>query len=187
MEFSNSLLVAMMFVTILSMGIGNVLMALPPLIDRQSHVNVGRLQLAWIVLLLLLHLDLFWQVRVILEREAWSFVEFVFTETGPILLLLATSFLLPDPSREADDPFDHYRAAAPLSFTLLAVMMLWIPALDLYFGGALQPENALDVALAALFGLLAVARSARLHVAGTAIAWIVFVCGVGVRAVEIGG
>jgi hypothetical protein len=68
-EPTNSLLVSMMVITILSIGIGNLLMALPSLVDRRDDFQIGRVHLSWIAFLLILHLNLFWQVLRVLEVE----------------------------------------------------------------------------------------------------------------------
>jgi hypothetical protein len=57
MEVTNALLVAMMFVMILSIGIGNILLSLPPLIDRDSGPPIHWIPVSWLVLLLLRHVE----------------------------------------------------------------------------------------------------------------------------------
>ena len=53
MEISSSLLVAIMFVVLITMGIGNILMSLASMVDRRSPLTASRLHLSWILLLLL--------------------------------------------------------------------------------------------------------------------------------------
>ena len=53
MELSRALLVAIMFVVLLSIGIGNILMSLAAMVDRRSPLTASRMHVSWIVLLLL--------------------------------------------------------------------------------------------------------------------------------------
>ena len=55
MELSSSLLVAIMFVVLLSIGIGNILMSLAAMVDRRSPLTASRMHISWIVLLLLIY------------------------------------------------------------------------------------------------------------------------------------
>jgi len=170
-EVTNSLLVAMMFIMILSIGIGNILMALPPLIDRRVGSAVGCVHLSWIVFLLLMHLNLFWQVLLILEIEGWNFAGFLYAVTGPIVLLLATSVLLPDPARSSDDPASQYLEVARPVFTLLCLVMAWLPGMDLLFGDGLQLVSVWNLAALAVFAVLAATSSLRVHAGGAVLAW----------------
>jgi hypothetical protein len=175
MEVSSSLLVAIMFITILSIGISNILMALPALVERPAGFEIGRLHLSWILLLLLMHLDLFWQVLLLLEREDWAFAGFVYTVTGPILLLLATSILLPDPGQAFDDSFSRFRAGARQAFVLLGLTMLWVLGMDAIFGSGLEWEGLWNVAAAGVFALVAQSTSAHVNAIGSGIAWAIFI------------
>lgn len=66
MEITNALLVAMMFVVLLTIGIGNIIMALAALVDRRTPIKPDAIHTSWVVLLLLVHFNLFWHVLDIL-------------------------------------------------------------------------------------------------------------------------
>lgn len=172
MDVTEGLLVAMMFVMILSIGIGNILMAIPPLVDRRVDLSISGLHLSWITLLLLMHLNLFWQVRVILDGEQWGFGGFLCTVAGPILLLLATSVLLPDPAQS--DPGTQYRESSRTAFILLALVMAWLPLMDFAFGPGLHGASYWNVVALGLFIGLASTDQQRMHVTGAVVAWALF-------------
>lgn len=174
MEVTNGLLVAMMFIMVLSIGIGNILMSLPPLVDRRVEVSIGRIHLAWLALLLLLHLNLFWQVLMLLDIETWSFAGFLYIVSGPTLLLLGTSMLLPDPSRSSEDPTAEFIQSARRSFILLALVMAWQMGFDLLFGAGIGLVSLWNGVAMALFMVLAWSGSRGAHGAGAAAAWGLF-------------
>ncbi len=185
MEVTNGLLVAMMFIMVLSIGIGNLLMALPPLLDGRRRLGIARVHLAWLILLLLMHLNLFWQVLFILDQEEWDFAGFLYAVTGPILLLLATSVLLPDPARPVDDPTASYLEASRPAFGLLSLVMAWLVGMDLLFGGGLHGASIWNLAALVLLAALALSSSGRLHAAGAALAWALLLSLLGSRGLGL--
>jgi len=174
MEVSKGLLVAMMFITVLSIGIGNILMALPPLVDRRARVAISRIHLGWLLLLLLMHLNLFWQVLLLLDIEHWEFRDFLYIVSGPVLLLLATSIMLPDPSRASEDPTADFLESARPAFGLLALVMAWIAGFDLAFGQGFGVVTFWNAVALVLFAALASSRSPGFHRAGIGFAWVLF-------------
>jgi hypothetical protein len=113
MEITNSLLVTLMFVGILTIGIGTILDALAGVVNRRAGLRANRYQTNWMLLLLLIHLNMFWHVLKILDQE-WMFLGFLFVISGPIILYFTTRVLLPDPGDEHfSNPTAHYFSVAP--------------------------------------------------------------------------
>ena len=127
MDVSNALLVAIMFVMILSMAIANVLGSLVHIVNRLSERRADRIYTSWMVLLLLLSLNLFWQTQELVELEAPGFWTFIYIILGPVLLFLASSILAPAQEKETPEQRRaHYLEARPRFFWLLALSQLWI-------------------------------------------------------------
>ena len=78
MEVSQGLLVALMFITIVTMAIGALLASLVDLVNVAKTASYSRLQIVWIGLLLLSLLDMFWHTIDLLEVEDWEFPGFLF-------------------------------------------------------------------------------------------------------------
>jgi hypothetical protein len=95
MDNPTTLLVAIMFVTIVVTGLVNILMFLSDLVAGKS--KTGPLHVNWIALLLVAYLNFFWQTTLILEIEGWNFLSFVGFIIGPITLLFATNVLIAAP------------------------------------------------------------------------------------------
>ena len=178
MDLNQNMLVAMMFVMVLSIGIGNILMGLASVMQRGSDVAIHWLPVTWVVLLLLLNLELFWQTLVILEVEKWGFGQFLFIISGPVVLLFATSLMLPDSARTTDGDYRaHYFAIASRFFGLLAALMVWMVGVDLVFGGGWTATTWLNLAEGALFSFLAMSLQVRVHQALTLLTAASFVLG----------
>ena len=99
MDNPTTLLVAIMYVTIISIGLSNLLMTLSELAGGRAH-SPDKVHLSWLILLLFAYLSYFWQTTVILDVENWQFISFIAFLIGPICLLFATNLLIVLPENE---------------------------------------------------------------------------------------
>ncbi len=135
------------------------------MVNRRAGLRANRYQTNWMVLLLI-HLNLFWHVLKILNQE-WMFIGFIFIISGPIILYFATSVLLPDPVDEhLNNPTAHYFSIAPQFFLLIALLQVWMFGVDFRLGHGIGVHTANEtlIQLAAL--TLMRSTSPKLHVAG---------------------
>lgn len=175
MEVSNSLLVAMMFVMVLSISIGNLLMTLAGLVDRQSALKSGRVQTNWMILLLLVHFSLFWHVIDLLAIKEWTFTSFLFMIAGPILILFATVVITPQgPPDDESDLFPQFLRVSRQFFLLLALLQLWILATDFILGSGFVAASLPNAMFLLLSAWLASTRHAKTHTIGVGLGWILF-------------
>lgn len=171
MEITNSLLVAMMFIMILSMGIGNLLTGASVLFANRAQVRFHWLPMIWMFLLLLYHFDLFWQTLMILENDNWTFGGFLYVVIGPTLLYLAVGIILfsPDESKTTDS-MAHYHDVARFFFLLLALVMIWEVCIDFLFGDGATISTMWSGATLVLFLLLAFSKNRQAHAILTSLA-----------------
>ncbi|MDX2487929.1 MAG: hypothetical protein QNL03_10600, partial [Gammaproteobacteria bacterium] len=94
MEVSTSLLVALMFVTLLSMGVGNAVNTFSTIVEKGKDSGYGKLQIGWLGFLLLSYFNMFWHVLDLLSVDKWGFAGFLYMMSGPILIYFATSILI---------------------------------------------------------------------------------------------
>jgi hypothetical protein len=175
MEVSHSLLVTMMFVIILSMGIGNIIITLANVVNRRSTLRSDKLHTSWMIMMLLVHFNLFWHALAILDVEEWEFPDFLFMIAGPVLAFFSTSVLLPDASdSDADDVRGHYFNSAGQFFFLLGLLQLWIIGADFFLGNGFTVGSTFNLAVAALAFVLAMSKSPVLHRGGAVAGWTVF-------------
>ncbi len=182
MEFSSALLVAMMFVVLLSIGIGNILMSLAAMVDRRSPVTASRMHISWIVLLLLVYFSLFWHTLDVLSVENWTFGEFLYVILGPVLILFAAQVLLPNASHaDAGDLSDNYFEVSRPFFLLLAASQIWVNGVDLILGDGLTPGGGVNGVAAAFALILAFSRNRTVHLLLTIAMWMLFLAAWTVR------
>jgi len=148
MEVPPTLLVALMFVTVLTLGIANLLGSLSSAAVTGRRTREGFPLFSWKILLLLVHLSTFWGTREIATVDDWGFVGFLYVLTGPILLLLATTTLLSSETVEGDD---NAEALFRRTFLLLGLVQIWVLSTDLMLG------NPLDVRAWPNFATLGIA------------------------------
>lgn len=125
MENMTGLLVALMFVTVLTMGFGNILSALTPMFKSpEQFFKVKSLKLWWVVVCLII-LDAFWRCVDIFEFEEWNFAEFLLIIVGASLLFFAST-ALPEDDDEPD--------VRKVFFSCVLGYQIWILAIALLFG-----------------------------------------------------
>ena len=137
MEESTNLtgiLVALMFVTIVTMAVGNLLTFLSERLQARDAARRDPLRLTWVGLLLLMSLNAFWQCVLILDVQTWVFTEFLFVILGACALFFASTSV--PRFVEGGDPEDREDAMhrRTVFFALIAGFMLWLVALDMIFG-----------------------------------------------------
>jgi len=185
MDNPATLLTAIMFVTILAMGIGNLLTACAEITGGLRHPAPEHIHLSWIILLLIALLSLFWETILVLDIEEWNFLDFLYTLAGPMLLFFSSSVIAaPADGEPSDDDHQHYFSLCRRFFLMLALHEVWLIGIDLQYGGLTQ-INVIDVVLVCLFFLLTVSRSFRVHLAGAAVAWICFIVPIVMQGIAI--
>jgi len=188
MEITNSLLVAMMFIVLLTIGISNIIMALAVTVDRRSALRFDIIHTSWLILLLLVYFRLFWQVLDILSIESWSFLGFLFVLIGPLLLLFATNIMVQDAgSGSASEPRRHYYDVAPQFFVFMAMLQVWVVGVDLLFADGLTVMSGINIAAGLLFLIMAFSPTQRVHSSGTVVAWVLFLVAMTLHGVGISG
>lgn len=172
MDSPTTLLVAIMFVTIVVTGIVNILMFLSNLLAGNS--KAGFLHMSWLILLLVIYLSFFWQAKLILEIDGWQFQSFIAFILGPIGLLFAGNLVTSGYEENAQTgPGQFYFSFSKRFFLLMLFVQVWGIGLDLVFE-SVGFITYLDGLIGALFLVLAISKNERLHVAGAIIAWPAF-------------
>lgn len=184
MDNPSTLLVAIMFVTILGIAIGNTLMTCADIAGGLRRPVPKRLQISWILLMLFALLSLFWETTALLEVEDWLFVEFIYVISGPMILLFATSIITAAaPEDLGVESHDHYLELSGRFFLMLALHELWILGIDYWYAN-LNMISLINAAMMFLFVVLALSSNLRVHVAGASLIWLGYLFSVVLRTLE---
>ena len=172
MDNPTTLLVAIMYVTIVVTGLVNVLMTLSEIVGKKRQADP--VHTGWIVLLVAVYLSFFWETTAILDIEGWDFLSFISFISGPILLLFATNLVASPGDTETGGLLDeYYFEQSSRFFLLLALVQAWIIGLDVLFENVGFPTY-LAAMIAILFVVLMTSKSKRIHIAGLAVVSGVF-------------
>ena len=176
MENINILLVAFMFITILTLGIAGTLGELAEVVRNVERRNRDGLLIGWVLLLLFAYFTLFWHTADITLLEEWDFWLFLFAETGPVLLLFSTQIML---GALAEEPDGERSLAVRQSrfFIMLALVQGWSIATGFVLGDGFSVPSALDAIILVTCLVLAVSKNRPVHVAGLAVVWIAYLAG----------
>ncbi len=169
-----TLLVAIMFVTILTLGIANILASLAEEVAHGVRIRRKSCHISWILLLLLVHFDLFWQTAEILGTKEWTFIAFLYVISGPIVLFLATNLLLKDAALAGAEERGVGHVVSRGFLWLLAIVQLWVIGGDVLFGGGLPLGAGFNAAIVVLLVVLILSRKPRVHGVGVVIAWCAY-------------
>ncbi len=181
MDNPTTLLVAIMYVTIVATGLVNVLMSLSDIVG--SKRSADPILTSWIVLLLVVYLSFFWETTAILDIEGWDFLSFVSFIIGPIILLFATNLIVsPDESTPGGSMDGYYFSQSARFFLLLALVQVWIIGLDIVFD-SVGPMTYLTAGIGVLFLVLMISKNPRLHVAGVSVLGAAFLIRIVMQAI----
>jgi hypothetical protein len=186
MEVTNALLVAMMFIVLLTMGIGNIIAALAAIIDKRTPMKADPVHTSWVLLLLLMHFNLFWHVLDILSIEHWAFLEFLYIVAGAAIMFFATHVLLPDATSTATDVRSHYFDVRRQFFVLLGLLMIWSIGVDVILAGdGLTPSGVGNLIGLVFFSAMALLSQPGIHKVGAGVGWVFFVAMLTARGLGI--
>ncbi|MFW2388715.1 MAG: hypothetical protein ACN4G0_10285 [Polyangiales bacterium] len=173
MDNINTLLVAFMFITILTLGIAGILAELAEVVRNVAGQRRDPLLVGWATLLLFAYFTLFWHTADITLLEEWDFGLFLFAETGPVLLLFGTQIMLGALTAESDVDADAGVRQGRF-FVIFALLQVWSIAAGFVLGEGFTIGAAFDVLVLVTCLVLAFSQSRPLHVAGLALIWIAY-------------
>lgn len=183
MEVSTSLLVALMFVTLLSMGVGNAVNTFSTIVEKGKDSGYGKLQIGWLGFLLLSYFNMFWHVLDLLSVDKWGFAGFLYMMTGPILIYFATSILIASQS-------ENNTNITPLTSRFFAVFALfqgWIISVDLMMGKSFIENSVLNAVMIVIALVLMLKSDVKIHYYGLIASWGVIALAVILRVLGVLG
>lgn len=172
MDNPTTLLVAIMYVTIVATGLVNILMTLSDIVGGKRKTDA--IHTGWLVLLLMIYLSFFWETTAILDIEGWDFLSFISFIIGPIVLLFATNLIASSADTEEGAMLDqYYFEQSGRFFLLLGLVQVWIIALDVVFENVTY-TTYLTAFIGILFIFLMISKNYRVHVGGFIVVGLAF-------------
>ena len=187
MELSHSLIVALMYVTILSFGLASLLTSLSMIIRRGNDVNVSVVHLNWILILAIAHFNMTWQTVVLTTLDTWTYYAFIVVLLGPTFGFFAANILAPSPSPESksEDLIKTYMGFKRPFLILFSALQIWTLAADLIVGRGLTGSLISNIVLLIVAIFLYTNSNYKVHRVAIVSVWLIYIAAIALRAAEI--
>ena len=184
MDISYTLIVALMFITILSFGFANILTSLGEILDRKNNIAVCTVHLNWILILLIIHFNMAWHAVLLATNSNWTYDTFLFVELGPILAFFATRILAPseDKTGEPEALKLNYTNISQQFFVILAFIQAYAIGSDLILDRGFTGSGVFNILLIVLSLLLIKLKTYKIHVYGAVLAWCLILSAIALRS-----
>ncbi|HTE47360.1 MAG TPA: hypothetical protein VK636_19065 [Gemmatimonadaceae bacterium] len=157
---------AVLISIILGLGITQLLSGFGRLLQGRQRVRLYWPTLAWVGLLLVLHVQTWWAMFGLRTLRSWSFLGFLLVLLQPIVLYLLSALALPDANSEtATDLRAHYYAHSRWFFGFAVALLVVSLTRDRVLAGSL-PGSLNIVGHVLLFlgwGIAAITRRETYH------------------------
>ena len=162
-----------MLLTVVAM----VLLGMAPIVNRYSGFRPYRTHTAWAFWFFFWALLIWWQSPS-LATPGWEYIHLLFITIGPVLALLAWTFLGPQGTDgDAEAAKAQYFEKAPQGFRLMAGLAVWAIVFNLWLVGSTTGIAASIGWVIALVLFIVLSRSPnpRTHTWVTAFAWVLLI------------
>jgi hypothetical protein len=165
---------------VLGLGLTQLFAGIGNLVQIRRRVKLYPLHSLWVLLLIVLHLHMWWSFWALRGVAEWTYATFVYLVIGPAALVIASHIIIPELIESRIDVQRHYFDTSPLFFGILTVAAVWAMFFEPIMGlrPFLVPFRIIQVIGVATLGCCSVSKNWRLHAA--AIVVIVLLLAVGI-------
>jgi hypothetical protein len=135
----------------------------------------------------LLHILMWWTFWSFREAANFNFLTYLYLLTGPILLFLGTSLLMPSVDSDGVDVRSHFSGVRRMYSTVLILLWLWALGASPILRGYLAPTAPLLALFLATAVMLRVTDNPKVHSIAIVANWLLVVAFVGLFAMQLGG
>jgi len=129
----------------------------------------------WIFFQFMMHIVMWWSLWNARAMEIFTFLHYLYLLSGPVLLYLGTSLLIPDVEDHAIDLGKHfYRVRAPY-FTIAAFLWLWAIFLFPVLTGRFAPTVPVLASFLVIALTLRFTANPKIHAALVIVSWLVLI------------
>ena len=184
MEISHTLIVALMYVTVLSFGFASLLASLAQIIRRGNNIHVSPVHLNWLLILLLVHFNMVWHAVLFTNIETWSYHAFLIIVLGPTLAFFSANMLVPelDENANKDTLIESYFSFIQQFLILFGAIQVWAIASDFILGRGTTGSGIFNIILLVVVIFLYNSRSNKAHVFSIYFIWTVYITSIALRS-----
>jgi len=171
------------------LGLVRLLSAFAEYLRHQQRIEVASYWVfaLWVLFQFLMHIVLWWSLWNLRLVEAFNFGMYLYLLTGPIILYLGTSLLVPDLDEGRTDLRIHYFLVRPVFFTTMGLFWLWGIFSWPVIKGAFAPSAPI---LAAYLGIAVILRftdNPRVHAMLVLAVWLLLIVFIAMFGMRLGG
>jgi len=152
---------------VLGLGLTQLFAGIGNLVQIRRRVKRFWLHTLWVLLLIVLHVHMWWSFWALRGVTHWTYATFVYVLIGPAALVIASHIIIPELLDGRIDVERHYFDTGPLFFGILAGAAAWAMFLEPVMGlrSFFVPFRLMQGAGVAAFGSCAASRNRHLHAA----------------------
>ena len=170
------------------MGIVRLLASFAEYLRHQSNLEIVHYWVfnLWIAFQFLLHVLLWWSLWNTRAVEAFTFLHYLYLLSGPVLLYLGASLLIPDLDDLAMDMYKHFYGIRVAYFTVIVIFWLWVIFLFPILIGRFAPTLPVLVSFLAIALTLRFTANSKIHAAAAISIWLLLTIFVAAFAMRLG-
>ncbi len=156
---------AVMLSIVLGLGLTQLFAGIGNLVQIRRRVKRFWLHTVWVLLLIVLHVHMWWSFWALRGVTHWTYATFVYVLVGPALLVIASHIIIPELLGERIDVQRHYFDTGPLFFGILAAAAVWAMFLEPVMGlrSFFVPFRLFQTIAVVAFGSCAASKNKYLH------------------------
>jgi hypothetical protein len=186
MEAFNYLTV--MVSVVVGLGLTQLLAGIGNFVQIRRRVTFYWLHTCWVLLLIVLHLHMWWSFWVLRQVSDWTYGTFAFVLMGPSMLVIATHVAIPELLGGRIDVERHYYDTHAIFFGLLAATGVWAMFLEPITGvrAFVVPFRMMQICGTAVLTACAITRNKRFHVFATIVIAIMITVAISLTRFRLG-
>ncbi len=171
------------------LGIVRWLTVLTEYIKRRAKLDVP---LYWVFgvsacFQFLLHIGFWWSLWSFRGSATMNFFSYVYLLSGPILIFVGTSLMMPSVDDDEIDLKAHYFAVRPAYSTVLILIWVWSIFLSPILRGVIAPTLPIILAFLANAIIMRVTPSPKAHGVTAVVNWLLAASFIGLYFMQLGG
>jgi len=154
---------------VVGLGLTQLLGGIGNFVQIRRRVRFYWLHTAWVLLLIALHLHMWWSFWVLRQVTDWTYGTFAYVLIGPAMLVIASHVIIPELIDGRIDVERHYYDTRMVFFGLLATTGIWAMFLEPITGVRtfVVPFRLLQALGTATLVACAISDDRRFHAAAT--------------------
>jgi hypothetical protein len=173
---------------VLGLGLTQLFAGIGNLVQIRRRVKRYWLHTLWVVMLIGLHVHMWWSFWALRGVTDWTYGSFVFVLFGPGALVIASHIVIPELIEGRIDVEKHYFDTSPIFFGVLGAAAGWAMLIEPVMGlrTFFVPFRALQTVGLLAFIACTVSKNRRLHAGAIALIATILVAGIWLTRFRLG-